>query len=224
MYFLLQTPEGLEKSLFPALSKKELNRRLASLSRSNSTFDTEQWTSIGAEAPDVKVKRSSYESQAPGDAKKRSSETTFDVRIILSKGLLDQQHHSQDYFLTFLQVALDERMTRYLVLLARSQSSAAVASAGPAINHLGTAIEGSLKMAQSMKFPNQNVAGSPDLCIPSWYAHLAETTSTRNHISESFAIRSASSLGQGRTSSARSSDSLVASLLTHSVWTTLFPS
>ena len=62
---------------------------------------------------------------------------------------------------------------------------------------LSTTIEGSLKLAQHVKFPNQNVAGTSEVSIPSWYNSLRDAASTDSLSSELCAIRSVSSLSQG---------------------------
>lgn len=60
-----------------------------------------------------------------------------------------------------------------------------------------TAIEGSLKLAQHCKFPNQRVAGTSDVSAPSWFTSLRDSSNAGDDVS-SCAIRSVSSLSQGK--------------------------
>ena len=63
------------------------------------------------------------------------------------------------------------------------------------LNHV---IEGSLKLAQQIKFPRQDIPGLPAATLPSWYNTLRDTQqeSRGGIVSESAAIRSVSALGQ----------------------------
>ena len=62
---------------------------------------------------------------------------------------------------------------------------------------LNQAIEGSLKLAQQIKFPRQDSPAVSATTLPSWYRTLRDTNETRIHgSSETVAIRSVSALGQ----------------------------
>mmetsp|Transcript_7893 Transcript_7893/g.15588 ORF Transcript_7893/g.15588 Transcript_7893/m.15588 type:complete len:695 (+) Transcript_7893:208-2292(+) len=59
------------------------------------------------------------------------------------------------------------------------------------------AIEGSLKLAQQLKFPRQDILGSPLATLPQWYGTLLECRyGQMNSVRETAAIRSVSALGQ----------------------------
>jgi hypothetical protein len=90
---------------------------------------------------------------------------------------------------------MNEQMIEYLTMLHRSRDSNAsggerqISEDGPAMM-----IDGSLKLAQHVKFPDQRVAGTLELGIPSWCASLRDSSD----VDESSAIRSVSTLSQGK--------------------------
>lgn len=92
---------------------------------------------------------------------------------------------------------LNNHMIDYLTMLLRSRGTNAFGA--DKVDKLDASIEGSLKLARHVKFPNQNVAGTTDVSIPSWYSSLHDIADNDQLAPESCAIRSVSSLSQGKT-------------------------
>jgi phosphoinositide-3-kinase regulatory subunit 4 len=92
-----------------------------------------------------------------------------------------------------------EQVRMYLQMLARSRTSASNVNPEEAQLKLllDNAIEGSLKLAQNIKFPRQDIAGLPAVTLPAWYSTLRDIQEDKTGVaSESAAIRSVSALGQ----------------------------
>ncbi|MCU0731669.1 MAG: hypothetical protein MUE84_08780, partial [Hyphomonas sp.] len=66
--------------------------------------------------------------------------------------------------------------------------------------NLDYAIEGSLKLAQQIKFPRQDIPGPSSATLPSWYGSVLEAKEQESDevrdVRETTAIRSVSALGQ----------------------------
>lgn len=97
------------------------------------------------------------------------------------------------------QGIMNDCMAEYLTMLQRSRGANSSSSSGrPSDSDSTMAIEGSLKLAQHVKFPDQRVSGTSEVSIPAWYTSLRDSISSDPHSSETSAIRSVSSLSQGK--------------------------
>mmetsp|Transcript_37690 Transcript_37690/g.78957 ORF Transcript_37690/g.78957 Transcript_37690/m.78957 type:complete len:712 (+) Transcript_37690:17-2152(+) len=91
------------------------------------------------------------------------------------------------------------RFCTYLQMLARSRNYAAKMSPNRdnMTHDMKHAIEGSLKLAQQLKFPRQDISGLSLATLPHWYACLLESRyGQTENVRETVAIRSVSALGQ----------------------------
>lgn len=93
--------------------------------------------------------------------------------------------------------ALNNCMIDYLTMLLRSRGTNAFGS--DKVDKVDATIEGSLKLARHVKFPNQHVAGTTDVSIPLWYSSLHDISDSDQLAPESCAISSVSLLSQGKT-------------------------
>lgn len=185
----LSTREGLEACLKTSWSRsrfqEELNKILAVTDVMSPTSG--QWTSIGfgirehdEEGKDDKSKKPSG-SGSPNKKTSSSGGTTSSI-----------QPDSET-----------EQVRVYLKMLARSRTRSMKSGTTNQNIPLNSAIEGSLKLAQHIKFPRQDTPGLPASSLPQWYAKLRENLETKDgqeeekeYVPEFAAIRSVSALGE----------------------------
>eukprot|EP00980_Cylindrotheca_fusiformis_P007666 scaffold1605_cov141-Cylindrotheca_fusiformis.AAC.29 len=172
----LTTREGLESCLHPPWTRERFQEHLAKFLSSNGTSlsPATGWTSISL--------------QIGGDAKTQGNSTKHSPLDDKAGANDDDKIDSQT-----------EHVCSYLEMLARSRTySAKDGSESVALKaQLANVLEGSLKLAQQIKFPRQDNPGSNTGSIPSWYNTLRETQESQDQLtSETAAIRSVSALGQ----------------------------
>jgi phosphoinositide-3-kinase regulatory subunit 4 len=176
----LTTREGLESCLHPPWTREKFQEELNKFLSANGAFFTPAtgWTSIslqigdGVENSSKNSKKSSLDKDVKADG-----ETSNDNKV-------DSQ---------------TEQVCSYLQMLARSRTySEKDGSEGVVVKaQLAHVLEGSLKLAQQIKFPRQDNPGSHTASLPSWYNTLRETQESQSRLtSETAAIRSVSALGQ----------------------------
>eukprot|EP00536_Pseudo-nitzschia_multiseries_P004879 jgi/Psemu1/189189/e_gw1.85.111.1 len=177
-YFL--TPHDLEKCLYAAWTRErfenELNRLIAAMESSPMAG---RWTTIALQIND-------------GDSENPSP----DNKMATSPDKVKEKLSSRE------QTTAEDHTTRfcaYLQMLARSRHYAAKMGSDNdnTSQDMKHAIEGSLKLAQQLKFPRQDILGSPSATLPQWYATLLECRHGQtNSVRETAAIRTVSALGQ----------------------------
>lgn len=177
-YSSKQSEDGLDRCLIPPWSREKLNEeidRLAALSAEGQTRD--QWTSLDNVAD---------EAQRP-DA----------TPVVLPSSIVGSEQESE---LRGDQEMINDCIVEYLTMLQRSRGASS--SGHDRLNEGGSeiSIEGSLKLAQHVKFPHQRVAGTDEVSIPSWYTSLHESSDGDRQFFETSAIRSVSTLSQGKPS------------------------
>ena len=176
----LTTHDGMEMCLHPAWTRQrfheELDKFLAAKSSLSPTLG--QWTSVDFQMRDTEGgNNTSAASSDQEHIKEASSDSGSASEIDLQT----------------------EQVRMYLQMLARSRTSASNVNLeeGQLKLQLDNAIEGSLKLAQNIKFPRQDIAGLPALTLPAWYSTLRDIQEDQTGVaSESAAIRSVSALGQ----------------------------
>ena len=180
----VQTEEGLERCLIAPWTRSKLNEELARLTeRSRDANLGTQWMSVGGIHFEIQ------ETKKEDDRNMHAQ----DYSPLNSSALGGEEKTDRPSIMN-----MNECMIDYLTMLQRSRGANAtgmerISACGPVMS-----IEGSLKLAQHVKFPNQFVAGTKDFSIPSWYTALRDDVSGRDHhSSETSAIRSVSSLSQG---------------------------
>jgi phosphoinositide-3-kinase regulatory subunit 4 len=177
----LFSPDGLQKFLYPAWSREKFEDELGTLVLAADTSPTTgQWTSIAFQVKDGSNDPCNDEKNA-ADAKNKS---------------LGASHKESVY---------DEQNTlfrSYLQMVARGRNYAMKMGAGEeqSKQNLDYAIEGSLKLAQQIKFPRQDIPGPSSATLPSWYGSVLEAKEQESDevrdVRETTAIRSVSALGQ----------------------------
>jgi hypothetical protein len=176
-----QTPNGLERCLIAPWTRSKLNDELKRLSEQSQDNQLgTQWTSID------------------GDLRE-----TLDTKATLIDGSHQRRREHPSLTrptegVTPSANVLNNYMIDYLTMLLRSRGTNAFGF--DKADKLDTAIEGSLKLSRHVKFPNQHVAGTTDVSIPSWYSSLHDISDKDQLAPESCAISSVSSLSQGKTS------------------------
>jgi hypothetical protein len=163
-------------------------KRLSEQSRDNQ-LGTPQWTSIDDDLRETQdTKATSIDgSHQRGQEYPSLPRPTFSQQktdLVSSAGVTPSEN------------ALNNHMIDYLTMLLRSRGTNAFGT--DKADKLDTAIEGSLKLAQHVKFPNQHYAGTTDVSIPSWYSLLHDISDNDQLAPKSCAIRSMSSLSQGK--------------------------
>ena len=176
----LLSPKGLEKCLHPAWTRgrfeNELKRLLSTLEASPTAG---QWTTIALQIDDGERNKSKQTNNGP----RNNADSTKDNKS--EKGSKADDHTI--------------RFRSYLQMLARSRNYGArmVSNNENTVHDLKHAIEGSLKLAQHLKFPRQDVPGSSTPTLPSWYSSLLEARDLQiGSVRETSAIRSVSALGK----------------------------
>jgi len=176
----LQTPQGIERCLYPAWTRERFEnelKRLVIAMESSSTAG--QWTTIAVQINDGG-------SRNPPNVK-HDLETKEDAK---ENSLSEKESNADDRTVRFCA---------YLQMLARSRIYGTKMSsvAENTSNDMEHAIEGSLKLAQQLKFPRQDISSHSFPTLPAWYGSLLES---QNNQSESIhvtsAIRSVSALGK----------------------------
>jgi len=172
----LTTWNGLEMCLHPPWSREKFNKELEKLlAVAGSTLSpTSEWTSIA-----FQIREGNEENQSLP-----SKQGDLDESVALDESKIDSQ---------------TVEVRSYLQLLARSRAHSMKVGSEGAISRaqLRHSIEGSLKLAQQIKFPRQDIPGLPSPTLPVWYSTLRDLQETRaGTVSESAAIRSVSALGQ----------------------------
>lgn len=176
----LITREGLESCLHPPWTREKFQEHLNKFLCSNGTSLTPAtgWTSISFQVGDA--------AETP---RKNVKQSLLDSNLkVNGEGVTADKVDSQT-----------EHVCSYLQMLARSRTySAKDGSEGVILkSQLANVLEGSLKLAQQIKFPRQDNPGSHSASIPSWYNTLRETQENQDRLtSETAAIRSVSALGQ----------------------------
>ena len=171
----LSTAEGLEKCLHPSWTREKFQNELDRFLASQSLSPTEgQWTSIGIQV------------------REGGENPNNEAHCALKVDKDDSQAVESD---TDMQT---ENVRAYLQLLGRGRARAMITITEPDQMKSGLhhAIEGSLKLAQNIKFPRQDIAGLPSVTVPSWYNTLRDAQGLRISNASDAAIRSVSALGQ----------------------------
>jgi hypothetical protein len=175
---LLQTKDGLERCLIAPWTRSKLDEELArAAERTSDTQLGNQWTSVNDNLVEVQ-------------------ETKTDPSpSLLTSGLGGDQTTNA----ASGHGVLNDCMIEYLTMLQRSRGANASGMEHQSVSSPAMAIEGSLKLAQHVRFPTQRVAGTSGMSIPQWYASLRDAVDKENqNSSETSAIRSVSSLSQGK--------------------------
>jgi len=92
-----------------------------------------------------------------------------------------------------LQSESDEQVKEFIKLLAKSRANK---SPGDSSLTLSSAIEGSLKLSQNVKFPTQSTASSVASPIPSWFTHARTISKDISAASEFSSLQSVAALNQ----------------------------
>ncbi len=174
----LLSPIGLEKCLHPAWTRgrfeNELRKLVATLESSTTAG---QWTTIALQIDD------GDRNNALQNNTKSKNEDKENIQV--EKGMIADDHTL--------------RFRSYLQMLARSRNYGArmVSNSDTSPHDMKHAIEGSLKLAQHLKFPRQDVSGLSSATLPPWYASLLESRHLEtDSVRETSAIRSVSALGK----------------------------
>lgn len=178
----LFTQDGLQKCLCPPWTRQKFQKELALLivaTDSALSPTAGQWTSIA-----FQVKSTGYSNPGYDEDASKSNESTMHDRASKKESVSDEQ---------------TVQFRSYLQMLARSRNYAMKIKSTdengkPDMSH---SIEGSLKLAQHIKFPRQDALGSLPGTLPSWYGTLRESQEANAcSVCETAAIRSVSALGQ----------------------------
>ena len=164
-----QSEDGLERCLVPPWSREKLNEEVDRLAaRSTEGQMREQWTSL---------------------------ENVADEAQRLPPSIVGSEQESE---LRGDQEVTNDCIVEYLTMLQRSRGASSSGHERPNEGGSEMSIEGSLKLAQHVKFPHQRVAGTDEVSIPSWYTLLYESSGNDRQSTETSAIRSVSTLSQGK--------------------------
>lgn len=185
-----QTPDGLEQCLIAPWTRSKLNeelKRLSEQSRDNQLGT--QWTSINDDLLETQETKpasidGSHQRNQKYPSLPRPTLSEQETDLVSSAGVTPSEN------------TLNNHMIDYLTMLLRSRGTNAFRA--EKADRLHMAVEGSLKLAQHVKFPHQRYAGTTDVSIPSWYSSLHDLSDNDKLAPESCAIRSVSSLSQGK--------------------------
>ncbi|KAL3917973.1 MAG: hypothetical protein SGILL_004459, partial [Bacillariaceae sp.] len=171
----LFSPDGLETCLYPSWSREKFESELSRLVLAADTSPTSgQWTSIALQTKDG-GNESQHTKIESNDGSRRSAsqkESVYDEQSTL--------------FRSYLQMAARGR--NYAMKMGTGDESK---------QDLEHAIEGSLKLAQQIKFPRQDIPGPSSATLPSWYGSVLQAKEQeKDEVLETTAIRSVSALGQ----------------------------
>lgn len=176
----LLTPQGLEKCVHPAWNRErfegELNRLIATMESSPTAG---QWTTIALQINDGDSNNPVHDNLASKTKEEASKDTQSKKESIADEHTV--------------------RFRAYLKMLARSRIyGTKMGSNSDSTPHdMKNAIEGSLKLAQHLKFPRQDVSSLSPATLPEWYGSLLESRHRQTEsVSETSAIRSVSALGK----------------------------
>ena len=176
----LLSPKGLEKCLHSAWSRKrfenELKRIVATMESSPTAG---RWTTIALEIDDGDGKNRIHHNNRSRNKKEQAKDTQME------KGVITDDH--------------TVRFCSYLQMLARSRNygTRMVSNSDNTQHDMKHAIEGSLKLAQHLKFPRQDILGLSSTTLPAWYTSLLESRYLQtDSVREMSAIRSVSALGK----------------------------
>lgn len=176
----LLSPKGLEKCLHPAWTRARFENELQILLSTMEASPTAgQWTTIALQIDDGEKNKSIQNNNGP----RNNQDLTTDAKSEKGSKADDQT----------------VRFRCYLQMLARSRNYAARmgSSSENTLYDMKHAIEGSLKLAQHLKFPRQDVPGSSSPTLPAWYGSLLEARDLQTgSVRETSAIRSVSALGK----------------------------
>lgn len=178
----LQTRDGMEACLYPSWSRVRFNDELSAFVKSSSQQPVGPWTSIGISKSDFGAKsKASSAGPAAGEASTQQPE-----RMSVADVMEAQTMRVREY----LHV-LGRRITQSSNT---KQDSDEESGDAYALRH---GIEGSLKLAQNIKFPRQDTIGGNTRTLPAWYSSLRDHLQTMDtKTTETSAIRSVSALGE----------------------------
>jgi WD40 repeat protein len=176
----LFTPEGLKKCLYPAWTRERFEKELQRLILAAEASPTSgQWTSIALQIKEGAVEDADIEISGPGERK-----IAINTDMLQKDSVCDEQ---DNLVRTYLQAVARSR--NYAIKMGTVDEAARC--------NLSHAMEGSLKLAQHIKFPRQDIPGPPFATLPTWYGALMEPMHERiEGANETTAIRSVSTLGQ----------------------------
>lgn len=171
----LQSPIGLEKCLHPAWNRNRFENELQGLIATlESSTTAGQWTTIALQIDD-----GDRNNTHPNNMKSKNKDKE------MQKGVISDDH--------------TVRFRSYMKMLARSRTygTRMMTNSETTPHDMKHAIEGSLKLAQHLKFPRQDVSGLSSATLPPWYATLLESRHlNKDSVRETSAIRSVSALGK----------------------------
>ena len=175
----LTTIDGLESCLHPPWAREKFQEELDKLLTANASALSPisgQWTSISFQVDEGENRSKAKSSFDKVDETQQT--------IASNEKKVDSQ---------------TEQVCAYLKMLARSRTylMKGVSSSMKVKPQLDNVIEGSLKLAQQIKFPRQDNPRISTTTLPSWYITLRNTHEAQGHgSSETAAIRSVKALGQ----------------------------
>lgn len=177
-----QTEDGLEKCLIASWTRSKLDEELRHVAEESQDEQMgTQWTSVDDGLVQVQEQKTDLEPSS-GDASAVANSE--------QKGLSASRQEGG---------IMNECMIEYLRMLQRSRSANTSSIQGQSVGTSSTlTIEGSLKLAQHVRIPDQRVSGTDAVSIPEWYASLRDIADEDQHSSETSAIRSVSSLSRGK--------------------------
>lgn len=188
----LTTPEGLVSCLVPPWTKKMLRDELDQLSKLQGFSPTTgKWTSIGIDMTD-KEGRQENTGDASGNNEIIPPPSAGPSVPGATGQISSYSPHSKgpsnvDQVVGYLRML---SRSRKLVLDPRSEKQLLK-------SRLANAIEGSLKLAQHINFPNQKYAGHISTFVPAWYNDLRDfSLEHSSYCSESCTVRSVSTLSK----------------------------
>lgn len=164
----LCTQKGLENCLYPPWTRIRFHRELDRLVDAMESSPTGQWTAISFQISD-----------------------TPDIEEESENKISSEKESIADYH--------SIQFRSYMQMLARSRNYATKMSSdcGNSTKDIKYAIDGSLKLAQQIKFPRQDILGSPLATLPSWYGILLESQCNGiERVCAKTTIRSVSALGK----------------------------
>ena len=175
----LQSPEGMETCLYPAWTFEKFNHELNAIVNASQQQPVGPWTSVGIKSTEQSsaTDPSSDATAQSGTVAPKSSGTALEVQV--------------------------ERVQEYLRMLGRRIRQPTYSNKNSdeedkmGSSPLKNSIEGSLKLAQNIKFPRQDAISVNQRTLPLWYSALRDNLKEIDTAtSETAAIRSVSALGQ----------------------------
>lgn len=176
----LQSTDGMENCLYPAWSREKFNQELNEIVRVSQQQPVGPWTSVG-------IKTTEHLTTTEPGTTGRANVQTETATPKRKDEILEVQA---------------DRVREYLKMLGRRIRQPSYSSKdGDEDDKMGSSllkngIEGSLKLAQNIKFPRQD-AITKQRTLPLWYSTLRDNLQEMDSAtSETAAIRSVSTLGQ----------------------------